>query len=337
MLRRLHSFLTWTSAIVLLLVSFLALHSIGRYDLWSWSTADAGENISSSATLEVGQGRCAFNIWIHADDGSALCTTLNHISTLSQPPRPRDGRFSSSFAGLTIAHGARASPATVSYSGIMMPLWPPLLLFALLPGYALIFAIRRSRDLKIKARLLSTVSLTSLALAIFVAVIWLRSYDYDYAAVPDKVFSENYAYLFSSRGITYWYFFDEPLRLQRPIWWRFPSSQSSRLAATMDPAARFLGFGRTKTTYFHQSLFSGPSTPRPLTILAIPHYALLATALILPVGVLTQRISALIRRRRRSKGQCPQCGYDLRATPDQCPECGQVLEKSDISAPITPT
>lgn len=332
MRRRIFSFFAWSSTFFFLFITLLILHSSGRYDLWSWNTADSAEYPSSSASLGVGHSHFAFNLWIHPDDGHALCTTLDHIGLPREDNPLPDGRFVSRRAGLTIAHGALAAPDKVSYLGVLIPFWLPLVLFGLLPGYALVSAIRRRPPLRLFSRLMTAFSLASFALAVLVIVMWIRSFHYNHVAVPDKFFSENYAYFLSSRGITYWYFFDEPLHLQRPMWWRFPPSQKSiRLAATMDPGLLFLGFGRTRTTYFHNSPFSGRSPPRPLTIVAIPYYALLTAGFILPAIFLTQRLGFIIRARRRRKGQCPQCGYDLRATPELCPECGHTTASAEAA------
>ena len=51
----------------------------------------------------------------------------------------------------------------------------------------------------------------------------------------------------------------------------------------------------------------------------VPHWAIVALTAILPaLGIVR-----FMRNRKRSRhGLCPNCGYDLRATPGRCPECG---------------
>jgi hypothetical protein len=54
-------------------------------------------------------------------------------------------------------------------------------------------------------------------------------------------------------------------------------------------------------------------------ILALPHWLPMTLLLILPALWLNR-----LRKSRRANrlGLCPNCNYDLRATPDRCPECG---------------
>ena len=63
----------------------------------------------------------------------------------------------------------------------------------------------------------------------------------------------------------------------------------------------------------------------------VPYWFVL-TLLSLPAFFVWRRRLRQIRSLRRvSRGACPGCGYDLRASPDYCPECGRrttMLEKS---------
>jgi hypothetical protein len=47
-------------------------------------------------------------------------------------------------------------------------------------------------------------------------------------------------------------------------------------------------------------------------------------AAILPTLRLARYVRHRNKRRLLKAGRCPQCGYDLRATPGRCPECGHV-------------
>ncbi|MGA2584176.1 MAG: hypothetical protein ABSG31_12935 [Tepidisphaeraceae bacterium] len=58
----------------------------------------------------------------------------------------------------------------------------------------------------------------------------------------------------------------------------------------------------------------------------LPLWLVLTMTAILPISE-ARRFARAPRQSR--KGLCPQCGYDLRATPNQCPECGTIPPVQD--------
>jgi hypothetical protein len=109
-----------------------------------------------------------------------------------------------------------------------------------------------------------------------------------------------------------------PTGLTRGRWyWNMP------LPGVGSPGGRFRGGAG-----FYWSSMYGSHVPHrgPLVhvrqhFITVPHWLALAIFAVLPVAA-----SARTRRRRaterHARGQCPACGYDLRATPGRCPECG---------------
>jgi hypothetical protein len=71
----------------------------------------------------------------------------------------------------------------------------------------------------------------------------------------------------------------------------------------------------------------GSSSRATASAIVLPYGLLVALGLVIPLG----RTIGWGRRRaarRIAAGCCPDCGYDLRASPERCPECGRAGHSS---------
>jgi len=62
--------------------------------------------------------------------------------------------------------------------------------------------------------------------------------------------------------------------------------------------------------------------------LIVPFWLLTTLSAILPIFQIRAVIRALRKSLRHTRGHCPNCGYDLRASPHRCPECGQTTSSN---------
>jgi hypothetical protein len=66
---------------------------------------------------------------------------------------------------------------------------------------------------------------------------------------------------------------------------------------------------------------------------------LITCALAVAPAITAARLIARVTRRRRrlTRGQCLDCGFDLRASTDRCPECGHPIPATTAAAGVKPT
>ena len=65
----------------------------------------------------------------------------------------------------------------------------------------------------------------------------------------------------------------------------------------------------------------------------LPCWLVVAAGAMLPLNWLRKWIRQwVVRAERTARGQCPQCGYDLRASRGRCPECGAPIGTHTVTA-----
>ena len=112
-----------------------------------------------------------------------------------------------------------------------------------------------------------------------------------------------------------------PTGLHLRIGWRWPSRYWIENKDWYDSDARqeigheCLGF----LLGYRSGEFGGGAIRIHWLILGIPWWF---PAVLLAAPKLERWWVRRYRQRAWSRGRCPECGYDLRATPERCPECG---------------
>jgi|SRR5687768_16238142 hypothetical protein len=181
----------------------------------------------------------------------------------------------------------------------------------------------------LRRKRLKTIGIALAALlALLVPLLWVRSY----RGVEDYVLWRGQTATFivhSKRGRVWFEHWRGavPAPARPESWdlvWTLRGTKNSASGQPIDvgyspppPALRnAFGFGRLK---MNLKPLTDAQSVGSQEAFAIPHWFFLGCALAIPTA---QVIGAFNRRRRRHRGRCPRCGYDLRATPDRCPECG---------------
>ena len=189
----------------------------------------------------------------------------------------------------------------------------------------------------VRRRLLNLLTVLSLLLCVAVCVLWARSYStadqFDNLAIWNDGQREQFrAWGFASmKGRFILYRNDGESDPNRDAWWefagRFGHEQRGLRHFTVTPGdeSSFRQDRWWNRLGFEHADTSRRSTPHVLERsrqLVLPAWMAAVLWAVLPCLWSRREVIRLIRQTRVGRGLCPQCAYDLRATPGRCPECG---------------
>jgi hypothetical protein len=156
-----------------------------------------------------------------------------------------------------------------------------------------------------RRRVFTAVSVLSLLLCLATVALWVRSYwRGDFLTCFG---SGAYRQFASCRGQLYMQ--TGPTSLPDGHQWRTGGPYYFFLDGAPTTHYRFLGFEQMS------GMIWNGAPGRRFSVLVVPYWLF---ALVLAATPMFR----LLRRPRPVPGLCPNCGYDLRATPERCPECG---------------
>ena len=152
-----------------------------------------------------------------------------------------------------------------------------------------------------RGRLASILAAALLLLLAVLLIGWVRSY------VP----SQHWA-LFSHRGYV--------VLLTADKRWNFTDPASDQFNGVEQMLMNLRGVGSERSVMGIRSMHGVLDAPNTFWVVSVPY-----AYLVIPVAAaaLLSVRAARTARRREIERRCPDCGYDLRASPQRCPECGR--------------